>query len=211
MKNKGNFVTVIGALTLLAGALPAQAEIKDGVYGIVGIGHATTDLGVSGSGVDDEDMSLSLGIGFPINEQVAIEVGYLNLGEASMKASGAYSLSLYGDSYTVINPSIVFEADGFYAGGRFRHAIDKQFSIHGKVGLYFWDLEGTASASSLIINGYNYGSVSYSESDSGQDLYFGFGGAYQLNDRVSLLGEFTRYEVSDSDVDVFGINLAMKF
>lgn len=205
----------IGVAMLMAlFAAPAAMAEERGFYGIVGFGQSKADIDASGFTVDDEDTYKHVGVGYSFSDHIALEGGYLDLGQASISASGSASGTYYGSPFSATGTlSATAEADGYYIGPRFTYPLNKDLGVYGKVGVYFWDLKATASASgSLTYKGTTYAAnASASATDDGSDPYWGFGLNYRLNDRFSVRGEFTRYEVSDTDVDNLGVTLVVKF
>ncbi len=72
--------------------------------------------------------------------------------------------------------------------------VTDDFSIFGKAGLFAW----TLGASGF-------------EDDTGTDITYGFGLMYDITTRVSLVGEYEFYEVSDGDVDLISAGLKISF
>ena len=223
--------------SLLVASLIASSSVmaeSSGFYGVVGFQHSTvdedldivTDLGLS---VDDNDTSYNFAIGYEYNQYVSIELGYVDLGEisvnpANVDADGSAGAGVYyGVPYSYTGTltgsldSAKAESDGFTLGGVFSYPATKELSVYAKAGWYFWDADASASATintgSLTVNGttYNPGDYSDSYNDSGSDLYLGLGAEYDFSDTMAIRGEYTRYDVSDVDIDSFGLALKVKF
>ena len=156
-----------------------QSKLKDGCSG----------LGGSGISCDDKDTAFKILGGYNINRNFAAELGYTDLGKA--KASGlgltdelkatAWELSAVG-SYPVAN----------------------QFSVFGRLGLYFADAkENTNFAGNF--------------KHTNNDLTYGFGVRYDFSRDFGVRGEWQRYgkvgggAIGKSDIDVISVGVVWNF
>lgn len=203
------------ALVLAFSVTPAAFAADTGFYGIVGLGQSEVDISApAGVSVDNKDTSYFLGAGYRFNDYVSVEGGYLDLGEASVSASGGISGTYYGIPFTATGTlSAKSEVNGWSLGPKFTLPLGKQADLYGKVGYYFWDADTAASFSGTVV----FGGVTYAAgasakvSSSGEDPYYGVGFAYRFTDRVGLLVDYTRYTVDTVDVDTLGVGLTIKF
>ena len=156
-----------------------QSKLKDGCSG----------LGGSGISCDDKDTAFKILGGYNINRNFAAELGYTDLGKA--KASGlgltdelkatAWELSAVG-SYPVAN----------------------QFSVFGRLGLYFAD----AKENTNFVGNFKH---------TNNDLTYGFGVRYDFSREVGVRGEWQRYskvgggDIGKSDVDVISVGVVWNF
>lgn len=130
--------------------------------------------------IDDNDTAYSLYAGYRFNPNVSLELGYVNLGEATAKVSG------YGDVATL-------EADGFTASVLGRLHIANNFSVIGRLGAIQWDVDARGGGES--------------EKDEGTDALFG-GGVEYGNNQLFARAEYTRYMLDvdsgddDEDLDI---------
>jgi OOP family OmpA-OmpF porin len=182
-------LSVTAGIMLAGFSLPAAAEW----YGAVNIGESKLDeeicQGLPGCSEDLKDTGWKLAIGNQFNANAAIEFGYVDLGEAKASASGP------GGSVTC-----KADAAGFNAGIVGSLPVTKEFSFTGRIGLFRWDSDGSCS-----------GVIELSESDSGTDLTFGVGIRYDFTQSVGLRGEWERFDVDDSDIDLLSLGLIFKF
>lgn len=203
------------ALVLAFSVTPAAFAADMGFYGIVGLGQSEADISApAGVSVDNKDTSYFLGAGYRFNDYVSVEGGYLDLGEASVSASGGISGTYYGIPFTATGTlSAKSEVKGWSLGPKFTLPLSKQADLYGKVGYYFWDADTTAT----LVGNVTFGGVTYAAggsanvSDNGEDPYYGIGFAYRFTDRVGLLVDYTRYKVDTTDVDTLGVGLTIKF
>ncbi len=230
---KQRVITLLVAI--LAAPTTSWAQAGD-LYGIIGMQNSEVDADTSalsdaGLSIDDNDASYNFGIGYQVNDTVSIEAGYMDMG-TPLTASGSYSATSAGSgtygtstySYTENAAGTVnadADADGWTLGAVFNMPVTPQIDLLAKAGYYFWDADVTATgtvtgAGSVTIDGTTYSaggtaSISASSSKSGEDLYYGIGGSYKLDDNYTVRGDYTRYEVWDQDVDVIGAALLVKF
>jgi OOP family OmpA-OmpF porin len=162
------YLILLAALSLA----PFSTSIaQEGFYVGGDIGYATID----DSGVDDEDISFHFMAGWQFNENFGVEFGYADFGE--------------------FDAGIVdIEADGFDVSFVGAWPVADKFSLTGRLGYLWWDLDAGAFGD-----------------DDGSDLLFGIGGRYDLNDQFMFYGGWTRYEISDADLDNFHIGGAFRF
>jgi OOP family OmpA-OmpF porin len=117
---------------LMLCALAGTASADEGFYVGGGAGQAFVDEGM----YDDEDLTLSLFGGYQFNRHVAVEGGYIDLGEIEPEAGGA-----------------ALEADTFHLTAVGTLPLTEAFSLYGKAGLHRWD----ADTSLALINGEDSG------------------------------------------------------
>lgn len=176
---------LIGASTLAAVPAMAAGQMYAGLW----LGQSKVDLDVDlppGISEDDTDTFLSIGGGYKFSENAAVEVAYNDFGEWSASGGGAKA--------TVEATSISVAAVGSYP-------LDGGFSILGKIGLEMWDAEGGGAFSG--------------EDEDGTDIFFGFGGGYDLTEAVSARLEYQLHSFEaggeDADIDVFNLGFTFNF
>jgi OmpA-OmpF porin, OOP family len=192
----------------------APVAYSDGWYFGLGLGTSSYDLpgelndlkglinsvndipGVTASfDIEDSDTAVKLFSGFNINSNFAVEFGYVDLGEISAD----FSLTDDG-SFTGEPGSLVFSGadsvSGFSAGLVGRLPLSGSVSVSARVGAYFWELDSKFAFEDTI-----EGSFSGSESDDGQDIYYGLG----LD--IGWFGLFYEvYDIDGEDVDFLGVS-----
>jgi OmpA-OmpF porin, OOP family len=185
-------VAILGLASAMAFTGPAVAQ-DSGFYAGLHIGQSSADdacEGVSGPGVscDDKDTAWKILGGYQFNRHLAVEIGYTDLGEVSASGPGG-SASIESTAFEVVAVGIFPIAD--------------KFSIYGKLGMYRGDTEATAPG--------------VSESESNNDLTFGFGVRYDFTKNLGVRGEWQKYSdvgggnIGEADVDVISIGLIWKF
>lgn len=150
--------------------------------------------------LDDTDTGFKLFAGYRFSEYVALEGGYVDLGEAGADAvvpvSAVAALSARG-GYISILPQIPIGTVG---------------TIFGRVGLSIVEAELTAAG----------GGASFSDSSGAAGVVFGGGGEIHLSEQVSIRGEWERHsfdealdiagvEIEAPDIDLLSLSLILRF
>lgn len=210
--NKHKLMGAFAAAFILA--LP-QAAMAEGFYVDIGVGQAKADLDTpSGWNDDDTDTAYSVGVGYKFNNYIAIEGGYLDLGEASQTGTGTVSGTLYGSPFSATGTFTgTYEVDGFYLGPVLRLPVADRLELNARAGVYFWGLDVKASATgTLTYAGTIYaGGVTATGSDDGEDFYFGIGATYNATKSIAVGADWTRYDIDGTDVDVLSARLKYNF
>jgi OOP family OmpA-OmpF porin len=172
----------------LTGALAAQADTQPGFY--VGAGVGTTkvsDNSFDGTGIDDSDTGFKIFGGYDFNQNIAVEVSYLDLGEAS--ASDA------GDSLSVGVTALTAAAVG-------RLPLSDMFALYGKLGYASYDVK-------VHVNIAGFGSGSGSDSNS--DLFYGVGGALSFGGNFEGRLEYEAINVDGGDLNMISLGGVYRF
>ncbi len=166
--------------------------------------------------VDDEASVLSLGVGYNVSPNLALEAGILTEDEISASIASGVSGTINGKAYTV-NATATVKAKSnntYLLGVKYSSANDGPINFNVKVGQMFWDIDYIASLSgTLIYNGTSYSVSQDLEFDSadGNDPYFGFGMTYDLNNSSSIdLGYFAS-EIHGDDISGFSVAFVSNF
>ena len=166
--------------------------------------------------VDDEASVLSLGVGYNVSPNLALEAGILTEDEISASIASGVSGTINGKAYTV-NATATVKAKSnntYLLGVKYSSANDGPINFNVKVGQMFWDIDYIASLSgTLTYNGTSYSVSQDLEFDSadGNDPYFGFGMTYDLNNSSSIdLGYFAS-EIHGDDISGFSVAFVSNF
>lgn len=158
------------------------------------------------SSTDDSDNGWTAFVGYRVTPNLAIEGGYVDLGEFSALAS----LNVPGSGSATVAANA--EATGIHAALLGLYPIGTG-SVFGKIGLLRWDVDLTETITDFPLGG---PVQRFSASDTGTDLLFGVG--YQLmgTQSVGVRAEWTRYtdvggEFGDTDVDWLGVSVLYSF
>jgi OOP family OmpA-OmpF porin len=184
MRSENNLGLVVrrsfGALALLALSAGPMAAHAEGWYAGVGVGQADWDL------IGEEDTSMKLFGGYGFNPNIAVEFGYLDLGEAEISGGGA---------------SASATADGFTLAGVGMFPVSSNVNILAKIGLFNWDAEAEVNL---------FGTVMRAD-DSGTDVFYGFGAQFDVNKSVAIRAEYEIYDIDGEDVDNIGLSAVFRF
>lgn len=170
-------LNILGLSLAAALALPALALADTGLYVDGAVGQASVD----DEGIDDNDTSLRLGVGWRFVENFGAEIGFQDLGEV-------------GEEVAIGGATASVEADGFYAGvaGKIPlYDTDMGFYLSARAGMYFWDATGRA----------RQGTTSIRIDDSDSDFYVGVGGGYDFNEKFGVGLTYDRYQLGDDNTD----------
>lgn len=192
-----NASRLLAAAVLSLGALLAASQASaQGFYigGSIGQsdaddGNAIPDLITSGT-VDGSDTGFKFFGGFQFNQNLGLELAYVDLGEAT------YSGNFLGAPVT--GGSV--ETTGFNVSAVGTVPVNPSFSLFGKVGFFMWE----AKARDITAG------APFSGSEDDVDLSFGFGAAYHLNKNFSVRAEWEQFEAVDS-ISLLSIGVAYKF
>ncbi len=177
-------------LALLGLTIAPAAAQSTGFYVGGGIGITSIDVcgdltALGATSCDDEDTGFKIFGGYNVNQNLAVEVGYVDLGEITASGGGA---------------TVRADIDGFQVAAVGILPLNPQFSVFGKIGLLLWDVSASASGPG------GFASVS----DDGTDLMFGVGGSWNFLPQLSLRAEWERFDV-DEDADMFSVSIVYRF
>jgi OOP family OmpA-OmpF porin len=188
---------VFAAAVLGLGALMAVSQASaQGFYigGSVGEsdadeGNAIPDLITSGP-VDGKDSGMKFFGGYQFNQNLAVELAYVDLGKATYSGTFGGSPVTGGSVKTSgLNASVVGTLP-----------LNPSFSLFAKAGMFSWE----AKARDVT------GGTPFSGKEDGADLSFGFGGAYNLTKNFSLRAEWEQFEAIDK-ISLLSVGVAYKF
>lgn len=180
-----NKVALTAAATLAAAPLTATADGAFYIGGSIGSASLTEDF--DGFDVDADSAAFRIVAGWRFNDYFTLEGGYHNFGtfEQSFDAGGE-------------PVDVSLKADGFTLGATGTIPLGEKFALYGRAGSFFWD--GDAE-----ING-----ASQARPED-TNLYIGAGAKYAISDRLSLVGDWTRYELEDTESNVASLGLTFSF
>jgi OmpA-OmpF porin, OOP family len=194
-------VAITVAILAAAAACPAWSQ-ETGAYLGASIGQVEHKEGCEGVSIscDQKDSSWRVFGGYQFNRNLAVELGYADLGESN--ASGV-------QSGVNVSASAEVTAWDVSAIGSFP-LLDKLFA-YGRAGIYLADTEVSATGT---LAGF---SRSLSESESNTGLVLGLGLKYEFLRSFAVRAEWKRYfevgggEVGESDVDTLSVGVLYRF
>jgi OOP family OmpA-OmpF porin len=170
--------------TLIAAAI---ASMAGGAYAettgyYMGGGIGIWDVDESGI-IEDSAMSARISGGFKFNEFLGVEGAYVYLGEVEESAS----IDVGGQ---IFSAKAKLDGSAWELSLRPSYPFTDSFEGYARLGWGFYDMEVEVSAPGLSIT----------ESDSDDGFVWAVGGAWAMNDRFNLFGE---YSVPDTEADVY--------
>ena len=163
-------------------------------------------LDAGGSSFDEKDSAFKIGAGIQLNQYVAIEFQYLDLGDVTYKASGIDTVL-----GTTGSMKATAGTDGFGTNLVGTLPFDR-FKLFGKIGYHKLKTDVKLT---IDVAAPGVGSVRGSGKDDTSEWVtsFGVGASYAFTPQVELAAEFERYQdVADEyDVDFASIGLRYNF
>jgi len=207
---------------LWAGAAHAQSE---GWYIGAGAGQSRANNAASCSDLNDvflpgfdctsNDTSTGwkLFAGYQFNPYLAVEGGYVDLGNFKISASGNFAGPPLPPGPGMASGSD--KASGFNLDAVGTLPINDQFGLIGRIGVFAWSLDASATASQT--NAVPTLSASTSDKPSGTGADFGVGAKFDFNGVAGVRVEWQRFKsigndtTGKSDVDLISASLLYRF
>lgn len=159
------------------------------------VGTALDDGSLSSQRSEDTDTGFRVFGGFGSDPNFNFEVGYSDFGEATFEAQSN------GCCFYPAGPvRATASSTGIDLGAVGRAPLSDTFGFIGRVGLLIWEAEVDAAVSG----------GSGSESEDGNDVFFGVGLELSPSPAMSLRAEFTRYSLDESDLDSLSLSLVFR-
>lgn len=153
-----------------------------------------------GTSTDRTDTAYKIAVGLQANPYVALELQYIDLGEASYKGRYFYNAPGYSEQE---NEKLKTETSGFGGNVVGTYPIE-DFTLFGKVGYHYLKTKGSLKGN--YSNSYgDYDSWSGSKSVRKWTPSFGVGASYNITPEFAVVAEYERYKnVADKKVTVYG-------
>lgn len=163
----------------IATALAPLAVQADAPYLYAGgaFGASILEADVDSGTFKGSDYGLKLFGGYRFTDNWGFELAYTDLGEMDDTVNGV--------DLEVDTSGWEFSGVGYLP----LQSID----LFGKVGLFAWESEATASL----------GGFSASDDEDGTDLTIGFGASLPVTPNLDIRGEYQWYDIEDSDTAAF--------
>lgn len=179
--------------------IPKNTAAKN-FYGGIGLGanrndgpDTNQDGSVTGVNTDESDMTTGLFFGYQVNDNLAVQGGYQDLGESEFSGTADGS----GISWTSMGSvRTKQEADGWELGIMGRWPVSERWYALGYIGMFWWENKET----------YYEGSVVTTATDSGNDVTYALGFEFDhgLKDRIvyRFMGSHHEVGIGDDDYDI---------
>jgi len=168
------------------------------------VGMADQELSATGfQDTEGDDISLGFRLAAQPHKNVAIEVGYLNVGDAD----DSY-IDGFGDT---IKEEV--STDMYTAGVKLMLPLESGLALNARLGMAMWDTEIKASDSSMP-------GQTLTADDDGTDFYYGIGAQYSFTENLFAGVEYTRFAMEpsfntsmdiDHDVDNLAASIGWQF
>jgi len=210
--------TAIASLFLVATSTVATATEVGDTYVTAGMMNVTYDgvneLAAAGVTIDDSDRVPTFGIGYQVDENLSLEAGVVGEADVSATLSGGESGTLYGQSYSLVgSATIKATTDTSYTlGVRYIEPVSEKLDLYGKAGMLFWDLTGSVGLNGTLTYAgtqYTVNTTADFYQNDGSDLYYGIGGAYELDKETSINADYLKMEIDGDDID--GLSVTIEF
>jgi len=206
-------IILTGIFIFISSSAFAKSYSFPGLYVVASIGyvkHNTDTTGLTITSEDDSGTGFSFGIGYEFNKYIAVETGLLDLGQTTISSSSTINDPISGLPLS-FNLTEHTETDGFYFGSKLSYPVVKKVEAYIKAGVYFWDVGTVSYGCSSFTPGPFPARICTREaaSSDGNDLYYGLGMSYDITEVFTLRTGWTRYQVTDNDVDVFAAGIAV--
>ncbi len=182
----------IAFFTLGLVALSDVAIATQGVYVFGSYGSTGTDVSLdTATRVDDSRGSFRIGAGYAVNRNFSLEAAFHKFAGQSATTDCPPDFACAG----LVVP-LVTRADSTAYSLSFIGSVPvtDRFGVFGKVGLASWDVD--------------FRGISSAFDASGEDLLYGAGLRWSLDDQWSIFAEYEKLEL---EVDTAGIGLSYRF
>jgi len=164
------------------------------------------DPGSSSCTGDDSSTGWKVIAGYDINRNLAVEGGYVDLGTFHGSASG----TVFGTPGMATGNA---RASGFSLDAVGTLLAGDRFGLVGRIGVFEWSLDATASRTSVAA----YSNGTFSGSARGASLDFGVGVKYDFDKNLGVRAELQKFAnigsdaTGKSDVSLISASLVYRF
>lgn len=163
----------------LFGGSEESSMAEGALYGGASVGQATYRCMLSEKDCDNTGWKIFGG--YKLNQNMALEGGYYNLGESEEE-----------DDYGM---RAVGKTTGIGVAGVYSQPVADNFEVFGKLGAMFWTAEGEASI------GTGDTKTSATDEEDGTSVLFGLGANYKFDENWGIRGEWERYTAEYESID----------
>ena len=139
---------------------------------------------------------------------LAIEVGYVDLGEAGIDVQlGDVTLEQLPLISRNVSGNLSLLGNGLFGALVAKQAVTDNVSVFARAGLVSWEVD------TAIGGGTSSGSLNIVETESGTDFMFGIGveAAFGASKRFAIRGEWERYEIGGQDAEFLSLGGVFRF
>ena len=163
----------------------------------------TTSIEALGFNSNDDETAFGFWGGYSVSSNFAIEAGFGNYGEFGSSEFNSMTGNNDEDATTISSFNIGFKGSVPLEGGVF---------LQGKIGLALWEIENVTSSTDGDGDVVDLNTFSF----DGEDIYFGVGVSYMINETSYLTVDYLVVELSKDvisgiDVGVFSLGVGFMF
>ncbi len=181
-----NTTAIISLLALFA-LMPTAAFADSGFYLGGSVGATTLDRDFDGLGVDEDSTSFRFTAGWQVSDSLSFELGYHSFGRFEEQID-------FGGVITKFS----VKADGYTLGLNGSVPLGSNFSLFGRAGVFFWDGDAEISHVTIAL-------------PEDTNLFLGAGADLRVSKTLSIIGDWTRYELEGTNSDVISIGFKFRF
>ena len=153
---------------------------------------------VSGAVLDETDSGYAILVGVHLNDNLDIELGYKDFGEASLAGASGNQFTYEGTTYEFnTTATITMEGDAYLIGVNPKYKLSENLSLYGKLGVNIWD----------VTLGVATGTSSENIDDDGNDIYYGLGIQGKFGGLDFSLAH-SKYEFDSEEVDSNALSIS---
>jgi hypothetical protein len=166
---------------------PGLAMADSGLFIGGSVGNTTVEDDFDGFVLDSDTNSYRLVTGFQFGDMLGFEIGYQDFGELN-------ELLTIG---TTTSDALV-KTNGWTAGATLDLPVGDTFSLIGRAGVYFWDAD-------VVVDGFSI------DLPGDENPYYGAGARVIVSPNLSLIGDWTRFELDNVNLDTISIGFQYRF
>lgn len=177
----------VPGLFLAALLISPIAQADTGLFLGASFGSSHLDEDFSGFNIDTDANAYRIVGGFQFGDYLGLEAGYHNFGD--------YSETI---DFGGISSRTEITTDGWMLGGTLGLPLNEQFSLYGRAGVFFWDADVEVDGFSIDV-------------PEDENPYYGGGARVDVTSQLSLIGDWTRYELDTIESDVISVGFQYRF
>lgn len=174
-------------LALASLAAPTLVLADSGLYLGASFGASHFEDSFTGVSLGADANAYRFTGGVQFGDFLGVEAGYLDFGDLSE------TIDLGG-----VTSTTVIDAAGWTLGGTLGLPLGGQLSLFGRAGVFFWDAD-------LVVDGFSI------DVPADENPYYGGGARVEVTRNLSLVGDWTRYELDTIDSDVISLGFTYRF
>ena len=197
---------ILSALTGISFLLFTTAVQADGYY--VGIAGGQAELesdhvsAGKGTTIDNKSSAGYIFFGREIDDNIAIEGFYANLGEAKLSGKPGNTFNVEGQDYVfTASTAVTAKAKSVGIAGKYHFDIYEGTRLSAKLGVHSWKIEGKVSGT--LDN--------FDVKDDGVDVMSGLGIEYAATDQVALMAGMDGFGVDGDTTFITYVGLKFSF